>query len=104
MNTTTKCTRCAGTGRLERYAHVANGACFGCKGMGTIPMATVERRQRDRARREAKREADRQARLLARMAAFAADGGTLTEWAEATTVDGATSEATRADWRLATAG
>lgn len=30
------CNRCAGTGHLEQYRHVAGGNCFGCSGTGDI--------------------------------------------------------------------
>lgn len=33
-NATYKCTRCAGTGRLNCFSNVLGGVCFKCKGSG----------------------------------------------------------------------
>jgi hypothetical protein len=37
MTTTRTCTRCDGHGRIEAFAHVANGVCALCGGSGTRP-------------------------------------------------------------------
>jgi deoxycytidylate deaminase len=33
------CPKCKGTGKLERYEHIANGKCFTCKGTGLVHVA-----------------------------------------------------------------
>lgn len=34
--TKVKCTNCSGTGRVDHFAHIANGVCFVCEGTGKV--------------------------------------------------------------------
>lgn len=76
------CTKCAGTGKIQAFAHVAAGDCFDCSGQGEVVTTAARERARQSAaaRRAAKAQADREARQAARIVAFAEAGGTLADW------------------------
>lgn len=77
-----KCTKCAGSGKIRVFSHIAGGDCFDCEGLGYLETTVAKERRRvsAAARRAANAEAEREARVAGRMAAFAEAGGTLAEW------------------------
>ena len=84
--THTRCDRCAGTGAVECFRHVAGGECFECSGLGYVEAEIVRARSAEYTRRyEASLPAHKMITVLGEPAMVTTWGG---DWFKVETCDG----------------